>query len=215
MRMKLKNNNSSKFNFKFIYKYFNTKSFFVFIISLFIVAIILGAIYFSYLNINYKESIFLSLKDSFSFTSYKYLDVFKENLISNVFNSTIIWILGISVIGVVLLLFILFAEGFGFGIYIAASISKYSMKGIILSLCYLFSGRIIYMLLLIFLIYKSVLFSYKLVKFLFFKKDIDIKKEFSRYFKVLVFSVIVSLCYSIIITFVSPFIYKVFTFFIK
>ena len=61
-------------------------SFFIFILGFFLCSFVFGIIYFLSLGVNYKESIYINITNSYSFTNYKYFEVFKTNLLSNTFN---------------------------------------------------------------------------------------------------------------------------------
>ena len=67
------------------------------------------------------------------------------------------------------------------------------------------------MIVLFILTFFSIKISYKLIKLCFTKEDINIKKEISKYFKVLLFSFIMVIVISMLKVFVDPFLIKFFT----
>ena len=67
------------------------------------------------------------------------------------------------------------------------------------------------MIVLFILTFFSIKISYKLIKLCFTKQDINIKKEISKYFKVLLFSFIMVIVISMLKVFVDPFLIKFFT----
>ena len=67
------------------------------------------------------------------------------------------------------------------------------------------------MIVLFILTFLSIKISYKLIKLCFTKEDINIKKEISKYFKVLLFSFIMVIVISMLKVFVDPFLIKFFT----
>ena len=79
----------------------------------------------------------------------------------------------------------------------ASIISTYKAKGIV--------G------ILVLLSYFSIRISYKIIKLLFRKDEIKIKKDMQKYFKVLLFSTIVMVGISMLEVFVDPFFIKLFT----
>ncbi len=212
--MKLKNKNSKRFSIRFLKKYINLKNLLVFLIGFFVTAIVIGIIYFLSLDNGSLSSIYTNV-DKYFTVSVTSLNVFIKELFSNIFNVFIIWIFGISVIGIFIVLFLLFSEGFGFGVIASSIIKMYNIKGIVGVFLYLFPCKIIYIFILIILSFRAINFSYKLINFLIFKKDIDIKQELKKYFKILVIMIIFSFVYSIFNVFVNPLCIKLWTFFIK
>lgn len=212
--MKLKNKNSKRFSISFLKKYINLKNLLVFLIGFFVTAIVIGIIYFLSLDNGSLSSIYTNV-DKYFTVSVTSLNVFIKELFSNIFNVFIIWLFGISVIGIFIVLFLLFSEGFGFGVIASSIIKMYNIKGIVGVFLYLFPCKIIYIFILIILSFRAINFSYKLINFLIFKKDIDIKQELKKYFKILVIMVIFSFVYSVFNVFVNPLCIKLWTFFIK
>ena len=83
-----------------------------------------------------------------------YANSFKNAFLSNIIFIITIWILGMSVVGIPINIFIYFAKAFMLGFSISAFILQYKAKGCLLSLIYIFPHHIInimvYMILLIF-----------------------------------------------------------------
>ena len=69
-----------------------------------------------------------------------------------------IFILGISVVGILIVLFLYFSEAFSIGFCITSLLNTYKVKGIIAIFCYLFPSKIIYLLNLLSLIKLTILF---------------------------------------------------------
>lgn len=205
-----------KMNLKKINKevIFNKKTIFIFLISLFIISIVAGIVFFNFLSStdinNIKENIkhYFIIKDN-----YDYLKLLSESFSSNIFYVIILWLLGISIIGFFLVLFYYFLEGFSIGFTIAGIFNLYGIKGIIGTICYLIPTKIIYIFILFYITYFGVIFSYKVIKYLFFKRDIDLHKEMSKYVKVLINSLILIILYCLFLVFIDPIMIKIFTFF--
>lgn len=215
MRMKLK---SPKFKFKKIdfKKYLNYKTFFIFLIFFFIVAFIYGIISFTTLNDGDKATALLKVKDHFTIpNSYDYFKLFKSDILSNTFNVFIMWILGISAIGLIVLLFLFFSEGFSVGFTISSIIYTFKYKGIGLSLVYLIPVKILYILIMFLITFFACKFSYKLIMHIFFKKEMDLNEVYKRYLKIFILSFIFIILYSFLNIFLSPFLIKTFTFLTK
>lgn len=215
MRMKLK---SPRFIFKKIdiKKYLNYKTFFIFLIFFFIVSFIYGIISFSLLENSDKVAASLKVKSYFTISnSYDYLKLFKDNILSNAFNVFIMWILGISAIGIIVLLFLFFAEGFSVGFTISSIIYTFKYKGLILSFTYLVPIKIMYILVMFLITFFACKFSYKLIMNVFFKKELNLNESYRRYFKIFILSLLFIIIYSFLNVFLSPFLIKTFTFLTK
>lgn len=210
MRMYLKNKNNKKYNI------FTKKNYFIFLISFFIVSIIIGAIFFFYLNSNDKDIIVSNINDYFKINeSYNYLSLLLNSLKNNIFNTFIIWLFGISVIGTLYNINLYFLEGFSIGFTIMAIFNAYKLKGLIGTLCFLFPSKLIYIVLMFVLTYFSIKFSYNIIEHLFLKKDISLQEKMKKYTKVLLVSLIISVICSLFEVFINPLMIKLFTFLLK
>lgn len=210
MRMNLKNKKFKNFNFGHIK--FTSKNLFIFLTSFSIIAIVIGVIFYFLLSSSDKSVVDSSVSNYFVFNeNINYANLFKESILSNTYNIFLIWVLGISVIGVLASIFIYFCEFFSVGFSLASLFNIYGVKGILASICYLLTSKVCFMIVLFILTFFSIKISYKLIKLCFTKEDINIKKEISKYFKVLLFSFIMVIVISMLKVFVDPFLIKFFT----
>ncbi len=208
MRMNLKNRKKLKLKFKFMTK----KNYFFFLICFFLISIIIGIFFFLYMNSIDKQQVYESLNNYFTLKdSYNYKTILFSNIKNNLKFGIIMWILGISVIGIILNVFLYFGEGFSLGFTISSMFSYYKNKAIVGMFCYLFPTRIIFLLILFILTYNSLKFSYHLIEHLFLKKELDLREKLKSYYKVLIFSLILLFLISILETFLMPFFIKIFT----
>lgn len=163
-----------------------------FLIGLALFSILFGILFIFMINnesvlliknniLNYYENISSSFSSFFKslFNSYLYL--------------IIIWILGISIIGVPIVILMFLFKSFLFGFSISSIFSSLGFKGITIALIDIFPNKITYIILLLLITFYSISFSFKLFKFFFFKKNINFKEAFNKYFRILLFSLIVSL----------------------
>ena len=220
MKMILKNNEAikRKINFKKINikKYINNKNFIIFLLSFLILSIIIGILFYLYMNNDDKTYINNNITSYFTIKkSYDYLNLLKNSIINNIGNTTIIWLLGISIIGIPIIVFLFFSEAFSIGFSLSAIIGKYKLKGFIGIISYLFPSKILYILTLFLITYFALRFSIQIIRYLFFKKDLDLRSYFKKYFKQLIIITILAITCSILDVFITPFMIKLFTFFIK
>ena len=208
MRMNLKNR-SKKFNIRFK---FNSKNLFIFLVSFSILSFIIGILFYFLVSSDDKSSINSVVINNFKIkSSYNYLLILKNSLLSNTYNIFLIWVLGISVIGIIGVLFIYFCELFSLGLTTSAMFYTYKGRGILAFLCYIFPSKIIYVILLFLITYFAIKISYKVFILCFTNDDINIKLEIKKYFKVLLFVWILVVCVSILSVFVDPIFIKLFT----
>ena len=215
MRMKLKNTNSAnkkniKINFKNIK--LNTRNLFIFLLSFSIVTLILGFIFYFLISSQDKENVNQVVMNNFKIKEgYNYIKLLKESIFQNMYNISLVWVLGLSVIGVIAVIFIYFCEMFSIGFTMASIISTYKTKGILGIIVYIIPSKTCYIIVLFLLSYFSIRISCRIIKLLFTKEEIKIKKDMQKYFKVLLFCFIVMVGISMLEVFVDPFFIKLFT----
>lgn len=208
MKMNLKNKKKLNINI------FTKKNYFIFLVSFFIVSIIIGMFFFFYLNSEDKSIINNNIANYFTIVEkYDYLSLLLNSLKNNLFNTIIIWILGISVIGSLYNLNLFFLEGFSVGFTLMSIFNIYKVKGLIGIILYLFPSKIIYMIVMFILTYFSIKFSYNIFESLFLKKDVSLQDKMKHYIKILVICMIISIICSFFEVFVTPLMIKLFTFF--
>jgi len=132
------------------------------------------------------------------------LFLLKNSLINNMFFSFLIWVLGISIIGVPLVLFLFFFKCFIFGFSISSIIINYGFNGLLFSFAYIFPHQVINIFVYGLLSNYSLIFSIKLTGLVFKKNNFNIKNAFNKYFKVFLFCIILNVVSSIFESFVSP-----------
>lgn len=210
MKMNLKNKSIRKIKISRIK--LTSKNLFIFLISFSIIALIVGMLFYYFLNNGDKDLAHNNVTSIFGLKeSYDYLNLLKTSLLQNTFNTFMIWLLGISVIGVIASIFIYFCEVFSIGFTIASIFGEYGIKGILASFCYLVPSKICYLVIVFLLTFFAIKISYKIIRLCFTNEDIKIKEEIRKYFKVLLFSFIAMIAISLMEVFIDPFLIKLFT----
>ena len=116
------------------------------VISILILGVISGAIFSNIIDLNDKKlvldkiQLFISNIDTQSINN---IESFKNSIITNLSYSIIIWILGMTIIGIIINIFLLYLKGFIFGFTLSAFILTYSYKGMILSILYTLFGQLL------------------------------------------------------------------------
>ena len=192
---------------------------YLFIISIAVIGIFVGIVFANVINKADKVLVedklttyFLNIKDN---KNINYFGNLLNSFLNNNLYLIIIWLLGLSIIGIVLNNFIIFFKSFVIGFSIGSIINVYLYKGIIGALIYIFPHHIINILVYVVLIYHANNFSIKLFKTLFLKQDNKIKELMPKYLKILLYCFTAHSISAILETFLSPFIIKFWTFTIK
>ena len=183
------------------------KKILLFLLILLIIGITVGSIFVTILNQSDKSLVSEHLNDFLNNVEENKLDfslALKNNLISNVLYVLIIWLLGISVIGLPIIIFMFFSKTFILGFSLGAIISTFKTKGILFGLIYTFPGQVISLLFLILLVMYSMSFSFKMIYLIFKKKTLDFKIVMNKYFKILFIVLIIIILMSLYDTYLMP-----------
>lgn len=156
----------------------------IFIITIIILGVTSGSIFASVLNVNDKNLVLEKLKlflESINSNSINNLNILKNSLSINLIYSVLIFLFGMTIIGLFIIIFLLFIKSFILGFTIASFIISYSTKGIIISFIYLLFGELLNIFSVLFITVYSISFTIKLLK-LIFKNNMN-NKEILTYFK--------------------------------
>ena len=179
----------------------------IFVVSILFLGIIAGSLFGSIINLNDKNLVIDKIKlfvDSINLGNINTLTIFKNSLSINLLYVILIWILGLSLLGIILNIFILFIRSFIFGFTIAAFIITYSYKGLAISLLYLIFGDLLNIIVLLILTIYSIMLSLKLLSMIFKNKTIEVKKMLKNYLLILFISILVSIISSLSESFILP-----------
>ncbi len=172
------------------------KNLFVFLVVIIAVGVASGSVFVTVLN------------DSDKIMVSDYLNNFLNNLNSNNLNyngtlintliftlglAILIWLLGISVIGFILILLFLFIKAFALGFSIGSIIINFNFKGILIALAYVVPHHIINLMIYLLISSYALVLSYRLISSFTKKKNFDFKGVFNRYLFILGFSLIILL----------------------
>ena len=185
----------------------------VFLSVLGIIGIVSGSIFNIMLNETDKTLVTSYITNFFSNIANNTLDnvsALKNGLISEISYVLIIWLLGISVIGIPIILFMYFSKFFILGFSISGIISNYGFKGCLLSLGYIFPHKviniIIYTILTLFTLKVSGKILFSIIK----REKLDFKIVLNKYFIILLVSVGIIILTILFEVFVTPIIIKLF-----
>ncbi len=188
------------------------KKFIVFFVGLALIGFIAGSLLITLLSKSdktlvkdYMEEYMYLVKNN----KINYLSNFLNANLNNCITCLIIWILGMSIIGIPFILFTYFIKSFTLGFSITSIILKYRLKGVLIAFIYVIPqlfNFIWYTVLGIF----SVKFSLRLSSAIFKRKTIDFKVLFSNYLTVFIIALFFIILSAVLETTVPFFLHKIF-----
>lgn len=183
------------------------KKIFVFLFVLMLMGIIAGSIFTTILNSSDKELVINHLNefiDNINNNKLDYIFALKNNIITNISYVILIWLLGISVIGLPIIIIMFFTKCFILGFSVGAVLTTFKLKGILVSLVYVFPGQVISLLFLLLLMMYSMSFTFKMIYAILKKKSIDFKLIMNKYFKILLIVLSVVILMNLYDTYLMP-----------
>lgn len=149
---------------------------------------------------DYIESYMNTIKNH----DINYLDQFKNIFLDNLSFIIIVWLLGMSVIGIPINLFYYFLKSFVLGFTIVSFILTYKIKGCLYALLYVIPHNLINIFIFSILIYYTINFSLTLIYGITKKKSINFKTIINKYLYILFISIGIILLTSLYEAFVLP-----------
>ena len=179
----------------------------------------MGIIFSNILNVEDSKLVTSKIKDYFNNLANDTPINYFQNLIDSIKNNllylSVIWILGLSVIGLLFNNFILFFKSFILGFSIGSIINIYFYSGIVLSFFYVFPSLLINLFILMMMTSYANNFSMSIFNCIFRKKNIKFSILIRQYVKILGIFTVILIISSVIEVFIMPFFLKLFSFLIK
>ena len=199
-------------------KSIKAKNIYLFLLLIFIIGVIFGSLFITIINDTDKNTVLNQITNFFNemkSNKIDYLDIFKNSVISNLIYITFIWFLGISIIGIPIIIIMLFIKGFMIGFSITSIIANYKFLGILGSLSYIFPHIILSIIVILLISYHALKLSINLLKSVINKKNINFNVIINRYSMIMLISVIGMIIISLTEAFINPYIIKLFTILLK
>lgn len=181
------------------------------ILFVMIISALTGIFFITILKDNNKDIIINALKNYLEIiknNKINYQSLFIKSLTTNILIVLIIWILGISLIGIPIVLILLAFKTYSITFTYISIIYIYKLKGILLSSIYIIP-HIINLFIIFLLSYYSINFSIILFNNLFRKLSYNKHLIVKKYIKILIISLILIIISSILETFIIPNIIKI------
>lgn len=195
------------------------KNILIFNTIIFLVGVVLGSLFINFITNDDKKLLIEQVSTFFSNIKKLTSDIFGfESFLSILFNNllvlSIIFVLGISMIGIPIVIFILFFKGFMLGTTISTIILKYSIKGIIGVILYIFPVCILSICVYLFMCFYAIYASKKFLR-AFLKKDtLNFKQFLGKYLLSFIVSIMLILLLSLLDAYLTPLLLKLFTYLI-
>lgn len=172
------------------------KNLFVFLVVIIAVGVAAGSIFVTLLNDTDKVMVSDYLNNflnSLSTNNLNYSGTLINTIIFTLGAALLIWLLGISVIGFLLILLFLFIKAFSLGFSIGSIIINFNFKGVLIAGAYIVPHHIINMMIYLLISSYALVLSYRLINSFTKKQTFEFKSVFNRYLFILGFSLIILL----------------------
>jgi len=186
---------------------------YLFLAVILLIGIVSGILFIFFISKTDKSLVNDELNFFFKILKENQLDYVSSlinSISSNILYFVIVWILGISIIGIPVIIFLLFLKGFIFGFSISSIIVNYGVKGLFLTISYQVPHNVIMLVLYVLISFYAINFSIRLFKMLFLKENINLNPYFKRYNQVIGISILIAILCSLFEVFVSPILIKLF-----
>lgn len=189
----------------------SNKKIIVFLVGLFLIGLIAGSIFITIISKSdqalVKEYIkeFVNKADK---NKLNYLEALKNASLSNGLFIVIVWLLGFSIIGIPIVIFMYFSKAFILGFSLSSFILQYKFKGLLLALIYFFPHHVVNILAYTLILIYSLKISFILINSIIKKKTISFKAIMNRYLIVFAVSIGMVIVASLYECFVVPFLIK-------
>ncbi|MCI6266084.1 MAG: hypothetical protein MR598_04490 [Erysipelotrichaceae bacterium] len=205
--MKKDTKKEMKKNIKLRELIFPNKKINFFVTTILILGILSGSIFLMMSNEVDKNSVIDQIQNFFKNIANGSIDnglAFRNSLIINYIFVGLIWVLGLSMIGVIVNIFLTYIKGFLVGFSISSIILTYGYKGVLASVLYTFFSQVFHVLVVIMLSIYSIMFSKNLLYIIGSKKNSNNRLMLKKYIVILMFCIIISFISSIMEVYLFP-----------
>ena len=171
-----------------------------------IISFILGCLFISIVDNNGRSLIKESINSCFDGIfdgKTNYINGLYTILPRNIFTNIIIWLVGISIVGIIIVSCLLLFKSFLVGFSLSSIIYTYGFKGMLISIIYMIS-EVINLFIIFLLTYYSISFSILLFNYLFRKKEYNRRIIMKRYIKIFIICLGITILNSLISIFLIP-----------
>ena len=181
-----------------------------FVITILLLGVISGSIFLIALNKIDKNNTISQIKNFISninSNSINNVQALKNSLIINNTFTIIIWILGLTIIGILFNVLLTYIKGFITGFSISSIILTYKYKGLLMALLYIFPSVIFNLIVVTTLAIYSIMFSHNLLKIIISKKN-NSRLMLKKYIVILLLCILLSFISSLFEVYIFPYLLK-------
>ena len=182
-----------------------------FVTTILLLGIISGSIFLVMSNELDKNSVITQIQTFFQNISTNQIDnglALKNSLIINYLFVGSIWLLGLSMIGIIANIFLTYLKGFLVGFSISSIFLTYGSKGVLAALLYTVPSQILNILTTMMLSIYSIMFASNLFQIIISKKNNNNRLMLKKYSVILMLCIIISFISSLLEVYVFPNILK-------
>lgn len=184
-------------------------SIYVFTVILFVMGIIFGAVVVNSLSYDQKDDLFLYLNRFFGHVSSGDMAeaslMFKQSFIHYLKYIGLMWILGVSIIGLPIILILLFLKGIVVGFTVGFLVNQLGLHGFLLSFVSVMPQNIILIPVFLICTAQAIMFSIKMVRQQFIKRvNEPILAHFTNYTLLMVVMIVFISIASVYEAYISP-----------
>lgn len=180
------------------------------LLAVIIISCILGILFPVFLKESNKDLIKTSIEEfllAIDKNQVNYLNSFFQSLTNNTITTSLIWLLGISIIGIPIIIISIFIKGFLVGFSFISIVITYGVKGLLIALIYTLPN-IINLFSSFLLGYYAISFSGMIYRNIFKKETQNFSPIVKRYIKIGIFFLIFSILISLVESYLVPQILK-------
>lgn len=174
------------------------------------ITFVLGCLFIAFLSTENKKLVFDSVNDfvnTIKDTKNNNFNVFLRSINNNLLINLIVWLIGISIIGIPIIIITLGFKSFVLGFTYVSFIYNFKFRGILWGIIYLLP-HIINLLCLFILAYYAINFSVMVFNYYFRKKEYSKNIVVKRYVKLLLINILISIISSLAEAFLIPIILR-------
>lgn len=177
------------------------------------IGIISGSIFLVIINQNDKTSVITQITNfmnNINTNNINNVQALKNSLFTNFTYILLIWILGMSIIGIIFNIFFIYIKGFVLGFSISSLIYVYGVKGILASFIYIFPHQLLNIFVILVLGIYSIMFTNNLYKVIIGNRNTGIRNFIKKYLYILLIASVITILSSLLETFFTPALFKLF-----
>ena len=196
---------------KYMDKFKRNKSLSIFLLIMLIVGVISGIIFSTVLSAqdktlvtNYLNSFFNNINSN----KFDYTNALFNTLGNNYLYIFFMWLLGISIVGIPIIIFMFFAKSFMLGFIISAFLINYKWKGLLYTFLYVFPHQLINLFAYLLLSIYALKIAFRMLSSIYKKETINFGRMIRFYARILLLVISILTVTTLYEIYVVPYLIK-------